>query len=328
MSDHSATDHSALRIRLRERTRQNTPTNALAAMYLLGAFAFAVSALLPVSPHAPIHFYETALGIAALGAPAIFLLGDRWRSVVVAAGVLGAVALLGIAVADAETSDGTALSVFAFQWLTIYLAYYLRGRIASCAMALSMVALYVALIENDTHWGRHVRVAIVVSFIGVFIVLARAVGQLRRQATTDQLTGVLNRTGFLEIAPSRIARAVARKDPITLCLIDLDDFKGVNEDVGHLGADQLLVELTRSWEQVLDRDTILARYGGDEFILVACGPTRQAFEATVERLRAVSPLRWSAGFSSVGSFAEFETAIAAADAMMFAMKSTSDQTGE
>lgn len=312
----------------RRRAGANPPTSALSAMFLGGCVALILSSNFPLSPLAPLHFYEAGAALCAVAAPITFVLGERWGAYVVPVAVLGSIVLLAITVSSAATSDGTALSVYAFQWLAIYLAYFLPWRRALGYMALTMVALNVALVENGTHWERHARVVITASFVAIFILLARLVNRLRLQATTDQLTGLLNRGGFMDAAAANVPRTIRRGDPVTLCVIDLDDFKSVNDEVGHIGADVLLVELARSWKEVLGSTSILARFGGDEFILICCDRAPDRFGELLERMRAVSSLQWSAGYAALGDFATIDDAIGEADAMLYAAKAARKSPNE
>lgn len=95
--------------------------------------------------------------------------------------------------------------------------------------------------------------------------------QLSHQALHDPLTGLANRALFED----RIARAHARAGREAgmgaVILIDLDDFKGVNDTLGHLAGDQLLVMLARRLETVTRPEDTLCRFGGDEFLYLAEG---------------------------------------------------------
>lgn len=307
-------------IDLRRRAVASVPTSALAAMFLGGFLALLLSASTPLTPQAPVHLFEVCALVCAVAAPALFFLGERWRHLVLPPAVLIAIGLLATVVATVRTDDGTALSVFTFQWLAVYLAYFLPWRVAGCYMAVAMVALNIALIENQTHWERHARGAITVSFVAIFMLLARLVYRLRVQANTDQLTGLFNRNGVMDAAGIKVPKALRRGLPVTLCLIDLDNFKAVNDKVGHSGADRLLVALARHWQSVLPEGTILARFGGDEFMLICCDCAVESFDAILEAMRESSPLVWSAGFAPLRDLATIDDAIERADTMLYAVK--------
>ena len=289
-------------------------------MFLAGSIALLLSAVFPLSNSAPVHFYVIGAVLCAVAAPAIFAAGPRWETALLPIGILTGIALLGITVAIAKTSDGTALCAFAFQWLAVYLAYCLPWRTAAVYMGVAIVTLNIALLENPTHWERHARAVITVSLVAIFALLARLVYQLRVQATTDQLTGLLNRTGLIEAARIGVPRALRQGHQVTLCAIDLDDFKSVNDDVGHIGADRLLVELATQWRAVVGENGIIARYGGDEFIMVCFGIGADRIDVLIETMRDVSPLKWSAGYAPLDDIAALDESIQTADAMLYREK--------
>jgi diguanylate cyclase (GGDEF)-like protein/PAS domain S-box-containing protein len=110
--------------------------------------------------------------------------------------------------------------------------------------------------------------------------------QLSHQALHDPLTGLANRALFQD----RLARAIelrARHGGVNaLFLLDLNDFKGVNDSMGHHVGDELLVEISRRLEEVTRTTDTLCRYGGDEFLYLAEGLSGEADEVA-ERLLAV-----------------------------------------
>ncbi len=111
--------------------------------------------------------------------------------------------------------------------------------------------------------------------------------QLRILAERDPLTGLSNRRGFDLALKAAIAHAKRNHESIALVLIDLDDFKTVNDTLGHEAGDRLLVELSvRLREMVRDSDFI-CRLGGDEFLILATSVQKEEQIALlVERLNA------------------------------------------
>jgi diguanylate cyclase (GGDEF)-like protein/PAS domain S-box-containing protein len=103
--------------------------------------------------------------------------------------------------------------------------------------------------------------------------------QLRHNATHDPLTGLPNRTLFIE----RLARAMERSRPkgapgYAVLFIDLDSFKVVNDSLGHAAGDELLVQVSQRLKRCLGPWDILARHGGDEFTVLV-GQTEDAEDA-------------------------------------------------
>jgi diguanylate cyclase (GGDEF)-like protein len=125
--------------------------------------------------------------------------------------------------------------------------------------------------------------------------LAHLVAQLRRLAATDPLTGLANRASFRAAAEREIALALRGERPFTLALLDLDDFKTVNDTRGHAAGDALLTELAAAWQAQLRRGDLLARLGGDEFVLLMPRTARGDAERVLDRLHSAYPAFWSAG---------------------------------
>jgi diguanylate cyclase (GGDEF)-like protein len=117
----------------------------------------------------------------------------------------------------------------------------------------------------------------------------RAVENLSRLAFLDELTGLYNRRGWEERLPRELARAQREKRPLYVALLDLDDFKSVNDSMGHPAGDQLLAETAEVWRSQLRPHDLLARYGGEEFSLQFIAWPLEAAVAVVDRLRSTTP---------------------------------------
>ena len=100
-----------------------------------------------------------------------------------------------------------------------------------------------------------------------------------RLADADPLTGLLNRRAFLR-------QAIGRPGEQTLILADLDNFKGVNETIGHDGGDEVLRLFARVLRQAAPAGALIARMGGEEFAILSSAERPVAPEAVLERLRA------------------------------------------
>lgn len=92
--------------------------------------------------------------------------------------------------------------------------------------------------------------------------------ELQRMASTDPLTGVLNRRWLLELASESFYRYRRYHRPFTILVMDLDGFKNVNDTLGHQKGDRLLIEFTQTVAREKRLTDALGRMGGDEFCLV------------------------------------------------------------
>jgi diguanylate cyclase (GGDEF)-like protein len=114
---------------------------------------------------------------------------------------------------------------------------------------------------------------------------AEAYDDIRTAASTDALTGLLNHGAMQVRVREEIARAAREELPLCCVLIDLDDFKRVNDELGHPAGDDLLRRVADALRAEVRPYDQVARYGGDEFVLVLPGTEEQAARAAAERVR-------------------------------------------
>ncbi len=91
---------------------------------------------------------------------------------------------------------------------------------------------------------------------------------LEKQATTDYLTGISNRRSFFEMAYKEVCRSDREASPLCLIIVDLDDFKHVNDQYGHAAGDEILVQTTLAMGECLRTYDLLGRLGGEEFVIL------------------------------------------------------------
>lgn len=126
--------------------------------------------------------------------------------------------------------------------------------------------------------------------------LSDTLGALRRLATRDQLTGLLNRRMFDEILGEEIVRSERFGRPFSLILIDIDHFKNVNDTHGHLVGDTVLREVARRMDKMVRSVDRVMRYGGEEFAILMLEGDERAAEILAEKVRvAIESSKVSAG---------------------------------
>jgi two-component system cell cycle response regulator len=109
---------------------------------------------------------------------------------------------------------------------------------------------------------------------------------LRFQATHDPLTGIWNRNEILATLRRELERAARAGDPTGLLMLDIDHFKAINDTHGHLTGDLVLREVTQRLIRTVRGYDSVGRYGGEEFLIVLPGCSRDEIDQGAERIRA------------------------------------------
>ena len=126
----------------------------------------------------------------------------------------------------------------------------------------------------------------VLSLVGILLAHRdEAARALERLATTDGLTGVLNRRAWLQKAVTALAVSVRYKHPLAVLMIDLDHFKQINDSRGHEAGDQALQLVARALQAAVRTGDVVGRYGGEEFCVVMSHADAAAASAFDRRLR-------------------------------------------
>lgn len=158
---------------------------------------------------------------------------------------------------------------------------------------------------------------------------------LRRQASSDSLTGLANHRRLFEVLHAEIGRSKRTERGFCLLLLDLDGLKGINDQFGHLAGDRALFRLARTLEDCCRSVDTAARQGGDEFALVLpeTGPTAAALIARricnlLEKDSEEPSLSVSFGVASYPEEADsVGTLLYAADRTLYAMKDKRPKVG-
>ena len=125
----------------------------------------------------------------------------------------------------------------------------------------------------------------------------RLEAELTRRATTDGLTGVMNRSRFEEVLRHEFQRMARSGAPLSVVMFDIDHFKAINDNFGHGAGDDVLRELVERVHAELREVDSLARWGGEEFMVLLPETAAEGARALAERVRRRVA---AAGFAEVG----------------------------
>jgi diguanylate cyclase (GGDEF)-like protein len=180
-------------------------------------------------------------------------------------------------------------------WLALIASLFLSPRRTWAHVGL-IAASYAIVLSLDGNSGAPAEWLFVIGTASVATVVTLAIRkELTRTSEQDPLTGLPNRAGLDRALARELARARREGSRLALGVLDLDDFKRVNDQRGHLAADEVLVETVRLWRQSLWATDVLARFGGDEFVvLLPSAGDREAQEA----LRRMHSAGVQCGFSA------------------------------
>jgi diguanylate cyclase (GGDEF)-like protein len=234
---------------------------------------------------------------------------------------------------------GSEFNFSLFYLVPIYLASWFVGRsfgiLISAASTFTWVAsdiasgnafpsLVITLWNALIHFG---------FFAIVTLLLVRLRNSYKKEqelARLDRTTGVANSRYFYELAQFELDHARRFGNPFTLAYFDLDNFKTVNDRLGHAGGDEVLQTISAVSQRVLRKTDVVARLGGDEFAILLPGTNREGAEKVMSELHKsliteMESHDWSVTFSiGVVSFiqppASVDAMIHFADELMYAVK--------
>jgi len=171
------------------------------------------------------------------------------------------------------------------------------------------------------------------------IQLEESLAQLRKMAATDHLTGLANRRHFSKVITKYYEEATRYGFDLTCCMCDLDDYKRINDTLGHQKGDEILIVAAEVIRGSLRSSDVAARYGGDEFVLLLPHTSVERGLAVCERMRQELALKTrdykglaegvtlSAGVASVEADhpGSADRLVALADRALYAAKARSHQ---
>ncbi len=244
------------------------------------------------------------------------------------------VALIAYALATSPgPGDGAILYALPVLWTTIFFGRRGAVAIVGCVGVGEAIALLL-LPAASTYPGRWVDVMVTTTAIAVVAHVLETrnellLERLRGEARTDPLTGLLNRRGFDEHAARELAHAGRDGRPIALATFDIDHFKQINDEHGHVVGDRALVHIARLLARESRGIDVAARLGGEEFAVLMPGCDRAGAEVFAERIRyalamaddaSLPDVRVSAGITATAVPIEVETMLERVDSALYAAK--------
>lgn len=225
---------------------------------------------------------------AVVLAPLVWLIGTRVpRNVLFALGPLGA----GLIAYVVATSPGASDAAIFYAWPVLWIAAYFGWRHTAITVLAVFVAHGVALLtQAEGSFDRWFDVAVSAVVIAAVVrALAarneRLVERLTVESRIDPLTGLLNRRGLAERFDAEIARAVREQRPLATVVLDIDHFKRINDEHGHDTGDRTLTALAATLAEQSRGADIVARTGGEEFLVVLPGTDLESAAEFAERVR-------------------------------------------
>ncbi len=294
----------------------------LALLDLVGALLCTFGALAPPTPRSPAALNALAAAVAYVVVALLWWRGrDRTPWVLVHVNLVVYVTAACALVGSAATGEGALSAAFSVLLLSMYLGIVVPRQVLRLYLVALVVGLAGALALSDTlSFSLAVWLPPALSVVAAGEVLSWLTTNLRTVGITDQLTGVLNRNGFAAAA-ARAATETSRSGvPLTLAVVDLDDFKQVNDRGGHAAGDLLLSALADQWRAELRDDDEVCRLGGDEFVFILPDTDEAEARQVLRRIRASSCGAWSFGLARYRPGETIESCVARADEQLYVAK--------
>ena len=165
----------------------------------------------------------------------------------------------------------------AFSWLITALFITLTGATSQAGLLTAVLASTVAPLVAAPLLARR-------SF-KLMLRLHQACHEVELLSRTDDLTQTYNRRYFMEMTSRELALATRHAYPVALLLMDLDSFKDINDQMGHLAGDRALAACASLIRSTIRQGDVLGRFGGDEFLVLAPYTSLEAAARLAERIR-------------------------------------------
>ncbi len=204
--------------------------------------------------------------------------------------------------------------------LSIFAAFAMTMRQVRVWLAMSGTLYLVAVTVNPAPLGIWLAPVIVALVLTTTLVVVTLLKMVRDASTHDALTTAVNRYGLTHRANALHGRDRRRGLPTSIGFIDVDGFKQYNDSRGHAAGDRLLADLVAELRRGLRQTDLIARVGGDEFVVVFSGTGVDMASEILAGLQPTLPISCSLGVVEWPAHARLDEALDAADALMYAQK--------
>jgi diguanylate cyclase (GGDEF)-like protein len=247
------------------------------------------------------------------------------------------VLLLSLGWLDVVTGD---YSLIVFYLIPVSLSAWFVGKQAGMLFCLLAIAARVTA-DYGTHptlfthsilnyWNELIEFLFLLIMSLLFSALKMNLENEKELARRDPLTGTLNRRSFFDLAEHEIKRSQRYNLPLTVAYMDLDNFKEINDLHGHQVGDELLINVVSTIRSNIRSSDILARFGGDEFVILLPDTPGDAALSFLKKVHdqldhAMALNKWRVGFS-IGAAtyvmvpSSVDDVVRSADELMYAAK--------
>jgi len=265
------------------------PYRVAAIFYLAGVGAILMSLPFSHFTHRSIVMLLIVAAIALSVSGARFALGNRPPAWSLHVDVFVGDVLVSVIISIQPRADVNFAVLYI--WVAVFAAFYFRPffavlHLGGVGAAYAVVLTVSPSIANPiTAWMATFGSAAVLSAVTIGLV-----NMLRSTSREDVLTGLANRRAWDDRLDGELERAKRNKTTLSFALLDVDDFKAVNDRDGHQAGDRLLCQFADGWRGVIRRGgDFLARLGGDEFGVIASNTNELGIQRLAERLQEITP---------------------------------------
>jgi len=246
---------------------------------------------------------------------------------------LGLVAVMG----GIDYATGNYSLIIFYMVPIFFAAWFVSSSAGATVSVCSFISSIVTNPGRDVHvstfyWDVILEFVYLVLMSLLFSSLSAQFNAVCELSRVDPLTGTLNRRALCEVADYEIARSSRDFRPMSMAFIDLDNFKAVNDSMGHAEGDRVLTEVVNTMREKLRKADTIARVGGDEFVVMLPETGEESAGIVMQKLRddlldSMTQNDWPVTFS-IGLITHetvpesAEEMISQADQLMYSIKNT------